>query len=68
MGCVRPCERKEKILRFFHFHHVKIHGDYQTKNRIFEDATRLLPYFVKKSSKNDYAKINDAKITYFIFM
>ena len=68
MGCVRPCERKEKISHFFHFHHVKKRGDYQTQLRIFEDTTRLLPYIIKKVEKNDYAKFDDAKITYFIFM
>ena len=37
-------------------------GDYQALIRIFENTTRLLPYFIKKSSKNDYAILDDAKL------
>ena len=62
MECIRLRERKEKIKQLFHFYHVKMRGDYQAINRIFENTTRLLPYFVKKSSKNDYAILDDAKL------
>jgi hypothetical protein len=62
VGCIRPCERKGKNQANIPFSHVKKRGDYQSIIRIFEDTTRLLPYFVKKSSKNDYAKLDDAKL------
>ena len=62
VGCIRPRERKGKFKHFFHFYHVKIRGDYQALIRIFENTTRLLPFFIKKSSKNDYAKLDDAKL------
>lgn len=68
MECIRPRERKEQFKQLFHFYHVKMRGDYQALNRIFENTTRLLPYIIKKVEKNDYAKFDDAKITYFILM
>jgi hypothetical protein len=68
MECIRLRERKEQFKQLFHFYHVKMRGDYQAINRIFEDTTCLLPYIIKKVEKNDYAKFDDAKITYFILM
>ena len=62
MECIRPRERKEQFKQLFHFYHVKMRRDYQAINRIFENTTRLLPYFINKSSKNDYAILDDARL------